>query len=129
MCPFLDYDESNIVEPHAVDADREWKLRCIGVDEGTDKNGHEYFLARLEIIDEIGAKDVTQFMHKPDDSWMDAKKLNSSKYAISQFIKAFNTTKNTDDWVGSEGWAILGVKQSDEYGPQNFIKRFVINAD
>jgi hypothetical protein len=30
-----------------------------------------------------------------------------------------------DDLVGLEGWIILGVKKSDEYGDQNTVKKYV----
>jgi hypothetical protein len=30
-----------------------------------------------------------------------------------------------DDWPGLEGWAILGMEKTDQYGEQNFVKKFV----
>jgi len=30
-----------------------------------------------------------------------------------------------DDCIGRQAWAILGVSEDEEYGEQNFIKRFI----
>jgi hypothetical protein len=123
---FLDMNFDDVVEPRAVEPDKEYKLRIIEVREGTDKNGNGYALPRLEVLDEVGAKDFTYFLGFPHDG-MDAKQLNSSKYKIKSFCDAFNLDPNApfEDWVGAEGWAILGLNETDEWGEQNFIRRFV----
>ena len=124
---FLDLNFDDVVEPRTVDPDTEYKLRIIDVREGIDKNQNPYLMPRFEILDEVGAKDFTYFMGLPNAS-MDAKRLNNAKYKIKTFMDAFGLAYNSDptsDWVGSEGWAILGMEENDQYGPQNFIKKFV----
>jgi len=31
----------------------------------------------------------------------------------------------TDDLPGKEGWLIVGVRKSDEYGDQNSVKKYI----
>jgi hypothetical protein len=124
---FLDFNFDDVVEPRTVDPDREYKLRITDVRSGTDKNGNPYYMPRFEILDEVGAKSFTYFLGLPNDS-MDAKRLNSVKYKIKTFLDAFGLPYDGDpenDWAGAEGWAILGVEENDQYGPQNVIKKFV----
>ncbi len=120
----INFDD--VVEPRAVAPDKEYKIRILEVREGTDKNGNPYILPRFEILDEVGAKDFTYFMGLPNDN-MDAKRLNTVKFKIKNFLEAFNLDPSTDpsDWAGSEGWAILGMDDNEQYGEQNFIKKFV----
>jgi hypothetical protein len=122
-----DLDLSDVVEPRVVEADMEYELRITDVREGTNKNGGPYIMPRFEIVGEIGAKDVSHYIGLPD-STMDAKKLNNTKYRIKQFLEAFDLDPQTDtsDWVGAQGWAVLGVQDNEQYGEQNFIKRFQI---
>ena len=122
----LDLDFSDVVEPRTVEADKEYKLRITDVKEGTNKNGEPYLMPRFEILDEVGAKDFTKYLGLPSAS-MDAKKMNNTKYGLKLFLEAFGlpAASEPSDWVGAEGWAILGVEENDQYGAQNFVKKFV----
>ena len=122
-----DLDLSDVVEPRVVEADQEYNLRISDVKKGTNKNGGPYLMPRFEIVGEVGAKDVSHYIGLPDSS-MDAKKLNNTKYRIKQFLEAFDIDPQTDteSWVGAEGWAVLGIQDNEQYGEQNFIKRFQI---
>ena len=123
---FLDIDVDSAIEPRSVPADVEYELRILEVKHGVDKNGNPYIMPRFEVINEVGAKDFTKFFGLPTDS-DDAKKKNSKAWAIKAFCKAFkiNANSDTDTWIGATGWAILGVEENEQYGPQNYIKRFV----
>jgi len=123
---FLDMNFDDVVEPRAVAPDKEYKLRITEVREGTDKNGNGYILPIMEVLDEVGAKNITYFLGFPRED-MDAKQLNAAKYKIKKFCEAFNVDPNSEfqSWVGAEGWAILGLDETDEWGEQNFIRRFV----
>ncbi len=127
MSFLTDINFDDVVEPRAVDADKEYKIRIVDVKEGTDKNGNPYALPRLEILDELGAKDFTYFLGRPNPDTMDAKQINSAKHKIKTFLEAFDIDSSADpsDWVGSESWAILGMKEDEQYGEQNFVKKFV----
>jgi hypothetical protein len=52
-------------------------------------------------------------------------------YRFKQFATAFGLDYSRpfsweDDLVGLEGWVILGVKKSDEYGDQNNVSKYVL---
>lgn len=133
MCPMIDPEEYGLdegQEPTAVDAGQEYKLIITGVQEGTDKNGLDYLMPSLEIVGEPYSKDFTYFLHVPDKENMGAKKLNQARFNYSSFCKTFGIDLSRpfdpkDDWPGHEGWAILGAKNSEEYGEQNFVKKLL----
>jgi hypothetical protein len=135
---FLDsVDLENVVEPSTVPADAEYKLRIVDVktDPSTpdglprDKNGNSYLLPRFEILDEPTAKDFTRFIGLPHDS-MDAKKKNSSGFMLKTFLQAFDLEQSAlvdpSDMIGAEGWAILGIEDTEQYGEQNYVKKFIV---
>ena len=123
---FLDIDVDSAIEPRSVPADVEYELRILEVKHGVDKNGNPYIMPRFEVVNEVGAKDFTKFFGLPNNS-DDAKKKNAKAWAIKALCKAFKLDPNsdTDTWVGATGWAILGVEENEQYGAQNYIKRFV----
>ena len=125
---FLDFDLNDAQEPTAVPGDQEYKLRIVDVKEGLDKNGAPYLLPRFEIPAEPAAKEFTKFLRLPH-SGLDAKQMNSAKWALKVFFDAFDVDasmmSSPMDLVGHEGWAILGMEESDEWGTQNFVKKFL----
>lgn len=124
-----EYGLDDSQEPYAVKPG-EYKVRIISVGKGTDKNDLEYLQPRLEVDGEPYSKDFTHFLHIPNKEEMGEKQLNRVRFAYSSFCKCFSidTTRPfdpQDDWAGCEGWAILGISESDEYGEQNFIKKLL----
>lgn len=126
---FLDIDLSDVQEPSAVPGDAEYKLRIVDVRQADDKNGNPYILPRFEIPEEPSAKEFTKFLRLPHEG-LDAKQLNSAKWQLKLFFDAFgvdpSSLNNVDDLVGEEGWAILGLEDSDQWGEQNFVKKFIV---
>jgi hypothetical protein len=117
-------------EATAVIADKEYQLQILEVTEGEDKNGLSYIMPRFEISGEPLSKDFTHFLHIPTKD-MDAKKLNRVRFALNNFLKCFGIDVNgrinfMDQMPGKKGWAILGKKTDEQYGEQNFIKRFIL---
>lgn len=127
---FLDPGILDAQEPQAVEAG-EHKLRLLAVAEGTDKNGHDYIQPRFDVPSEAASKDFTDFIHLPGD-WMDEKKLNNSRWKLSQFMYAFGIDPTQEvtfsELGGEEGWAILGVSDNEEYGEQNYVRKYVVPA-
>ena len=122
-------DLENAPEPSVLDAGKEAKLRILEVRRDNDKNDHEYILPRFEVVDEPTAMDFTDFMYLPD-SWMDEKQLVRVKDKLRKFLLAFEVDLGmsidlANDLDGREGWAILGVKRSDEYGDSNTIRKYI----
>jgi len=124
----LDVDVSNAKEPKVLDSGSEVKLRITGVTVDNDKNDEPYMMPRFEIVDEPMAKDFTHFFRLPHDG-LDEKQMNRAKWNLKVFYEAFEIDSShgveTDDLQGATGWAILGVGDNQEYGEQNFIRKFV----
>lgn len=130
----IDLTDTNLddaVEPTVLDGDQEYKIRVIDCKVDTNKNDMPYMLPRFEAVDEPTAKEFTKYLALPHPS-MDEKKLNSTKLALRRFFEAFGIDPtgpiDTESMVGLEGWAILGIENNEQYGDQNYIKRFVAGA-
>jgi len=130
---FLDIDTSDAIEPTAVE-DGEYKIRITGLrkKEGKiisiDGNGNRYFMVNFDIPSEAASKGISKFFGLPSDE-LDAKKNNSNKWELECFKKAFNLTEiNFNSMIGREGYAILTREETQEYGAQNKIKKFITGA-
>ena len=121
----------DVQEPIAVDGDQEYKLYIVTCKMDTNKNDMPYILPRLEIIDEPLSREFTKYLPLPHNS-MTEKELNKTKLGLKRFFDAFDIDSSApvdvEELAGKEGWAILGVESSEEYGDQNYIKRFVVGA-
>ena len=126
---FLDMDFSDVQEPTAVAGDSEYKIRVVDVRQDTDKNGNPYLLPRFEVPDEPAAKEFTKFFRLPHEG-LDAKQMNSAKYQLKVFFDAFDidpaSLQQPEDLIGAEGWAILGLEETEQWGDQNYIKKFIV---
>lgn len=132
------YNEDDIQDPIAVDQG-EYKIRIIDLGDGVRENssGNPYIMPRFEVCDEPLAKDFSNYMGLPTET-ADAKTLQRNLAALKNFCKAFgisfgqlNTCFESNDFndlLGLEAWAILGKKDDPEYGPQNYIKKWVTGA-
>jgi hypothetical protein len=121
----MDFDD--VVEPKAV-PEGEYELRIVEVKQDTNKNGEPYILPRFEIVGEVGTKSVGRYMALPIAS-MDAEKLNKTKLGLKRFFDAMGIDASggvdLDALVGETVWAMLGLEEDEEYGEQNFVRRFV----
>ena len=128
---FLDIDLNDVQEPTTIDADSEVKVRIVGTTEGTDKNNHPYLLARFDVPEEPTCKDFTKFYSLPHGE-MEPKKLNNAKWALKVFFDAFDIDPSggidLEELPGKTAWVILGVSSDDQYGDQNYIKKFIKSA-
>jgi hypothetical protein len=131
MSPIYDLSELDLesaVEPTVVD-EGEYNLRIIDVTEGTDKNSMAYIMPRLEVVDNPYSKDFTIFLHIPDKATMDAKRLNTAKVRMTNFLKCFGVDPASrinfkDNLPGKTGWCLLGVGEDDpQFGKQNYVKK------
>jgi len=124
----LDIKVDDAQEPKVVEADEEYKLKVTRVTVDTDKNDEPYMMVFFEVTDDSLAKDFSHFFRLPHED-MSEKELNRAKWNLKQFGEAFGISSfqelDEDDIVGCTGWAILGVRDSDEFGEQNFIRKFI----
>jgi hypothetical protein len=131
----IDVDTSDAVEPSVVE-DGEYKIRITGFNKDNgkiiriDKNGGKYFLTVFDIPNEPASKSFSKFFSIPDESQMDKKKLNSSKWDLELFKRAFGLSEiNFSTMVGAEGWAMLGTQVDEQYGDKNYVKKFITGPD
>ena len=124
----LDMNLGDAVEPKVVPADEEYKLRILTVRSDNDKNDAPYLLPMFEIPDQPLSKGFTKFLRVPHQD-LDAKQMNSAKWAMKLFLQCFDMDPSRpldpEELTGKEGWAILGVEDSEQYGEQNYVKKFV----
>lgn len=130
----LDVDTSDAIEPQAVE-DGEYKIRITGFRKDNDGNivrtsdsGNVYFIVVYDLPDIPASKGFTQIFSVPNAD-MEPKQLNASKWALETFKRCFGVSEiNFDNLIGREGYAVLGLKQDDEYGEQNIVKKLVVPA-
>jgi hypothetical protein len=124
---FLDINLGDAKEPKAV-KEGEYLIRWLDTNEGLDKNGHAYLQPIFDIPQEPDSKSFTHFAGLPYEG-MEPKALNSCKWGLKVLFDAFGVdhTRQIDFTVckGRQAWAILGVSHNDQYGDQNFVKKFV----
>ena len=121
-----EYDLENIKEPEPVDAG-EHNIRIISCVTGrTDKSGNPYIMPFFEVVDSPESKEFGYYMVLPNK--LEGKKRRDAIQDMKNFLTAFGLetsgTTDTETWIGSEGWAILGI---GEYRgkPVNEIRSFV----
>jgi len=117
-------------EPTVAKAGTEQKLRIVSVRTGTDKNGCDYFMPVYEIPDMPMVKEFSHFMYVPDKKNLSEKQYMRALYAVKVFTKCFDIDISRpidyeDDLPSHTGWAIVGVRDSDEYGEQNTIRKYI----
>lgn len=118
-------------EPTIAEKGAEAHLRIVSVRGGAAGEGNcEYFSPVFEIIDAPNMKEFSTFLWVPTKDRLSEKAFARSLYEIKVFAQAFKLDLSKpidyeDDLPGLTGWAILGTKDSEEYGKQNTISKFI----
>lgn len=120
-------------EPTILPKGSEVKARIILVREGvSDKNGAQWYSVVFDVPSEPLAQEFNDFFWDLGDrDKLDPKPAARSLTQFKNFAAAFGVDYSrpfswTDDLVGKEGWVILGVKKSDEYGEQNTVSKYIV---
>jgi len=125
---FSEYDLENIPELKILPAGTEAKLRILDVSTKPDRNNDLMLQVRMDVADEPEVKEVYWQCHFPKGS-MAPKRVAMLKQFLSDFCEAFGIDKtasnDTSDWLGKEGWSILGVRSDAKYGDSNEVNRFL----
>ena len=129
--PMIEVNVNEAHELEVVEPNQEYKLRIVDVRVGTDKNDDDYFMPRFEVVDRPYAKDFSYYVKKPKKETMNPRDFNNALLTVKHLCEAFGFDSSRpfdpeDSLPGLEGWAILGKKDSDEYGEQNVIKKFIV---
>lgn len=124
----VNYDDA--VEPKCVEADEEYQLRITSAKVSENKNGNPYLMVFFEVKDEPTAKELSHYFELPNGE-MNEKRLNQAKWGLKNFFQAidFDGSREfdpADDLPGCECWAILGLREDEQYGEQNFVKKFLV---
>lgn len=131
---FLDYNLNDVPDLHAKE-EGEYELRIIDAEIKTIQKvdsawyGAQMVLVKMDIPEDPNSKDITHtiFLPKEGDTEKEmAQRLRGLKIFCDAFGYDYSNGINVEDLKGLTGWALLKVEESDEYGEQNRVKRFVI---
>ena len=128
----IEKDIANAEEPKILPRGTEVKARIIAVRTGvSDKNGATWYQPVFDVPDEPMVQEFNAFFWDlADRDKIEEKQVAHNMSAFKNFAKAFGIDYSKpfdweEDLVGKEGWVILGVKKSDEYGDQNTVSKYV----
>jgi len=136
----MEQEIENVPEPSVLKKGTEVRARIISVRTGTvekedsDYYGLAYFAPTFDAPDEPLAKEFSDFFWDLCD--IEALRAISEKTALGamrkfrNFADAFGLDYSRpfdleDDLPNREGWLIVGVKKSDEYGEQNTVQKYL----
>lgn len=116
-------------EPYALKDGSEVMLRIVDVRLDKRADETEYYTVRFEVVDEPYSKEITDWFNVPARS-LDPKRLNAARRKMLHLMESFgidtmNLTDPVEDWPGYEGWCILSLSKSEQYGEQNRIAQFI----
>lgn len=128
----LEKDIETAEAPKILPRGSEVKARIVTVNEGiSDKNGAKWYMPVFDVPDDPMVIEFTDFFWDlADRDKLDPKSVQRAIYKFKTFAKAFGLDYSkpfswTDDLVGLEGWIIVGVRKSDDYGEQNTVSKYV----
>jgi hypothetical protein len=129
----LENEIDNTPEPIILPRGTEVKARVIAVRTGvSDKNGCTWYSPVFDVPAEPCVKEFSGFIWDLIDAKqnLEQKQIEDNFRGFKNFAHAFGLDYSKpfsweDDIVGLEGWVILGVKKSDEYGDQNTVSKYV----
>ncbi|MFA6973098.1 MAG: hypothetical protein WC208_17095 [Gallionella sp.] len=129
MSFILDVDTQNAPEFKSLPSGTEAELRIVKAEIKNSKKGDPMLALRLDVPNEPYSKDINHFIMLPtaqDDDKVKAQKQNRLKEFKACFKLAPAGPISAEDMEGTKGWAILDEEESQEYGTQNRVKRFVV---
>lgn len=136
----MEKDIENVPEPAVLKKGTEVRARIIGVRTGvvekaeSDYDGISYFSVSFDAPDEPLAKEFSDFFWDLIDrdkiAQVSEKTLLAAMRKFRNFADAFGLDYSRpfdleDDLPGKEGWLIVGVKKSDDYGEQNTVSKYL----
>jgi len=120
-------------EPKVLPAGSEVKARIINVRSGiSDKNDARWYSPVFDVPDDPMVVEFNAFFWElADRDKLTPKETQRGIYQFGRFAECFGIDYSRpfsweDDLNGLEGWVILGLKKSEEYGDQNTIKKYMV---
>lgn len=128
----LEKEIADAPEPKVLPKGSEVNARIIAVRTGvSDKNGAKWYQPVFDVPDQPMVSEFNDFLWDLSDrNKLDPKPWARNLNRFKNFAAAFNLDYSKPfDWesdlVGLQGWVILGVKKSDEYGDSNSVSKYV----
>lgn len=132
----LDIDTSDAIEPSVVEPG-EYGIRITGYKskevDGVKTNiyvsesGNKGFIVNFDIPNEPTSKGFSKYFSLPSEDF-EPKRNNAIKWELDCFKRAFNMTDINFGRSGQEGYALLKVTESEQYGKQNEVVKFITGA-
>lgn len=117
-------------EPIVLKKGTEAKVRIINVRTGEDKNGLMFFMPIFDIPEEPLVSEFSDFFTDLSDfdkleERQQMRVLRKFRIFAEAFGIDYSKPFTFEDFDGLEGWVILGVSKSDEYGEQNTVSKYI----
>ena len=117
-------------EPKYLPAGTEVKARIVSVKSGIDKNGLDYYMPLFDVPDDPMVIMFNDFMYDLQKDKLDSSTFAKSLHKFQKFAASFAIDYSRpfdweDDLPGKEGWMILRVVKSEEFGDKNSVKKYV----
>lgn len=128
----IEKDIGEAPEPKTLPRGTEVKARIIAVREGiSDKNDCQWYSPVFDVPGDPMVIEFNDFFWELSEARekVDPKQYQRALNKFKNFAIAFKIDYSrpfswADDLVGKEGWLIVGVKKSDEYGDQNTVSKY-----
>lgn len=129
----MERDIADAPSPKNLPRGAEVKARIISVRSGiSDKNGCTWYQPVFDVPSDPMVIEFNDFFWDLADARgkIDEKQFQRSLNKFKNFASAFSIDYSRpfsweDDLIGCEGWVIVGVRKSDEYGDQNTVSKYV----
>ena len=126
----LEQEIADAPEPKYLPAGTEVKARIVSVKSGIDKNGLDYYMPLFDVPDDPMVIMFNDFMYDLQKDKLDSSTYAKALHKFQKFASSFGIDYSRpfdweDDLPGKEGWMILGVAKSEEFGDKNSVKKYV----
>jgi hypothetical protein len=128
----LEKEIADAPEPKILPRGSEVKARIISVRSGvSDKNDARWYQPVFDVPEDPMVSEFNDFIWDlADRDKIDVKQAARNLNRFKHFAAAFGLDYSRpfsweDDLIGLEGWVIVGVRKSDEYGEQNNVSKYV----
>lgn len=122
---FMDIEIDDAQELGTVDGDDEYTVEIVEVTPTPEKS---YVILQLRIQGAEMTKQIWHYLTYPK-SGDNAEKINNKKLRIKRTFEAFDIQSHERTsfnlWMGRTARAVVGLEESEDYGKQNRVKKWV----
>lgn len=128
----LEKEIQDAPEPKVLPKGTEVKARIVSVRSGvSDKNDCTWYQPVFDVPDDPMVMEFNDFFWELDREKLTAKQFQRQLFQFKQFATCFGLDFSRpfqweDDLPGLEGWVIVGVRKSDDYGDQNTVSKYIM---